>query len=223
TMFRGIHKLPAGHLLICTPDKVTVREYWDLSFHTEGPHHEQDCRDQLREILREAVRLRLRSDVPLGAFLSGGVDSSAVVAAMAQQAAGRMKTFTIGFPNERVDERRYAREVAKLFDTDHHELVVEPNLVEALPRLVWHYGEHFADQAAIPSFYLSEMTRRDVTVALNGDGGDESFGGYRRYIGNDLARRLEIVPAIAARATEALLVRVGTGHAQDTKRARLLR
>jgi asparagine synthase (glutamine-hydrolysing) len=142
---------------------------------------------------------------------------------MAQQTASRVKTFTIGFPDDRVDERQYAREVAQLFDTEHHELVVEPNVIDILPRLAWHYGEPFADQSAIPSFYLSEMTRKDVTVALNGDGGDESFAGYRRYLGNDVARRLDGVPDVAARVAERSLVRLGTGDAQDTRRARLLR
>jgi asparagine synthase (glutamine-hydrolysing) len=167
--------------------------------------------------------VRLRSDVPLGAFLSGGVDSSAVVAAMAQQVSGRVKTFTIGFPVADVDERRYAREVAELFDTEHHEYVVEPDAVDVLPRLAWHYSEPFSDQSAVPSFYLSEMTRQDVTVALNGDGGDESFVGYRRYIGNDVARRLERVPSTISRVVTAALSRLGTGASQDSARARLLR
>jgi asparagine synthase (glutamine-hydrolysing) len=221
--FAALSRLPPAHTLIFDENRLEQRRYWKLSYADQvGQTDEESC-ELIRSHLLEATRLRLRSDVPLGAFLSGGVDSSAVVAAMAQQTSGRVKTFTIGFPDAQLDERERAREVAELFDTEHHELVVEPSLVDILPRLAWHYGEPFADQSAIPSFYLSEMTRRDVTVALNGDGGDESFVGYRRYVGNDVARRLEIVPGIAARAAEGLLARVGTGYAQDTKRARLLR
>ena len=221
--FTSLSKLPPAHTLVLDRSRLNQTRYWKLSYADQlhGPD-EESC-ELIRRHLLEATRLRLRSDVPLGAFLSGGVDSSAVVAAMAQQTSGRVKTFTIGFPNERLDERGYAREVAQLFDTDHHELVVEPHVIDVLPRLVWHYGEPFADQSAIPSFYLSEITRRDVTVALNGDGGDESFGGYRRYVGNDLASRLGILPGFAARLTEAMMSRIGTGNAQDSRRARLLR
>jgi asparagine synthase (glutamine-hydrolysing) len=221
--FASLSRLPPAHILAFDGSRPEQKRYWKLSYADQVHLTDDESCELIRKNLLEATRLRLRSDRPLGAFLSGGVDSSAVVAAMAQQTAGRVKTFTIGFPNERVDERRYAREVANLFDTDHQELVVEPNVIDALPRLAWHYGEPFADQSAIPSFYLSEMTRRNVTVALNGDGGDESFAGYRRYFGNDLARRLAIVPTIAAQAAEGTLNRVGTGNAEDTKRARLLR
>jgi asparagine synthase (glutamine-hydrolysing) len=222
--FAGLSKLPPAHTLVFDESGLEQKRYWKLSYSGQLRQSSDDesC-ELIRTHLLEATRLRLRSDVPLGAFLSGGVDSSAVVAAAAKQTAGPLKTFTIGFPNERYDERTKAREVAQLFGTDHHELVMEPRVIDVLPRLAWHYGEPFADQAAIPSFYLSEMTRRDVTVALNGDGGDESFGGYRRYVAIDVARRLEIVPATAARAAEGILSRLGTGSAQDTKRARLLR
>jgi asparagine synthase (glutamine-hydrolysing) len=222
--FAALSKLPPAHTLTFDdtgPPKQ--KRYWELSYADQLQQSDEESCELIREHLLQATRLRLRSDVPVGAFLSGGVDSSAVVAAAAQQTAGRLKTFTIGFPDQRFDERRNAREVAQLFDTDHQDFVVEPRLIEVLPRLAWHYGEPFADQSAIPTFYLSEMTRRDVTVALNGDGGDESFGGYRRYIGNDVARRLEFVPPMAARISEGLLSRIGTGNAQDTIRARLLR
>jgi asparagine synthase (glutamine-hydrolysing) len=221
--FASLSRLPAAHTLTFDGSGPEQRRYWKLSFTDQVHLTDDESCELIRTNLLEATRLRLRTDVPLGAFLSGGVDSSAVVAAMAQQSAGRVKTFTIGFPNERVDERRYARDVANLFDTDHTELVIEPNVIDALPRLAWHYGEPFADQSSIPSFYLSEMTRRDVTVALNGDGGDESFAGYRRYFGNDLARQLRLVPPLAARMAEGTLSRVGTGTTQDTRRARLLR
>ncbi len=221
--FAALSKLPPAHLLIFADGRVEQKRYWKLSYaDRQGSSHEEWCA-LVRQHLLDATRLRLRSDVPVGAFLSGGVDSSAVVAAIAQQTTGRVKTFTIGFPSDRFDERKYARQVASLFDTEHEELVMEPDVIGLLPRLAWHYSEPFADQSAIPSFYLAELTRRDVTVALNGDGGDESFGGYRRYIGNDLARRLELVPRGAAQVAEWALMRIGTGDAQDNRRARLMR
>jgi asparagine synthase (glutamine-hydrolysing) len=221
--FAALSKLPPAHVLTFESGQLDQRRYWKLSYAGQRRQSDEEACELIRTELLDATGLRLRSNVPLGAFLSGGVDSSAVVAAMAMQTTGRVKTFTIGFPSARFDERPYAREIAQLFDTEHHELLVEPNLVEVLPRLVWHYGEPFADQSAIPSFYLSELTRRDVTVALNGDGGDESFGGYRRYVGNDVARRLQILPAATARVVARALDRLGTGGAQDSKRARLLR
>src|SRR5207249_7233719 len=117
-----------------------------------------------------------------------------------KQVPGRLKTFSIGFDERRFDETSYAREIAELFDTEHHEFRVEPSAMEVLPRLVWHYGEPFADSSALPSFYLSELTRRHVTVALNGDGGDESFAGYRRYVAASLAERIDLLPAGLRRA-----------------------
>jgi asparagine synthase (glutamine-hydrolysing) len=221
--FSGVSKLRPAHTLVVQGDRSDQRRYWRLSYADQVRLSSEESCELIRAHLLEATRLRLRSDVPLGAFLSGGVDSSAVVAAMAQLASGRVNTFTIGFPDERLDERHYARDVAQTFDTEHHEFVVEPHVIELLPRLAWQYGEPFADHSAIPSFYLSEVTRRHVTVALNGDGGDESFGGYRRYVGNDVARRLERVPSSAAHAAEVALRRLGTGDAQDSRRASLLR
>ena len=138
-------------------------------------------KERIRAELLEATRLRLRSDVPLGAFFSGGVDSSAVVAAMAKTSSTPVKTFSIGFDVASFDETEHAREVAELFGTEHEEFRVQPEAVSVLPRLVWHYGEPFGDQAAIPTMYLAELTRRHVTVALTGDGGDENFAGYLHH------------------------------------------
>src|SRR5256885_13956929 len=135
--------------------------------------------------------------VPLGAFLSGGIDSSAVVATMARIGAGRVKTFSIGFPSRQYDETRYARMVAERYGTEHEEFVVEPDAVAILPRLVWHYGEPFADPSAIPTYYVSEMARRRVTVALNGDGGDEAFLGYPRYRAMRYLAQLDRLPNAA--------------------------
>ena len=136
---------------------------------------------ELVERLKDAVRVRLISDVPLGAFLSGGLDSSAIVALMAELGSGPVKTFSVGFPNKEIDETRYARMVAERYGTVHEELIIHPDAASVIPRLVWHYGEPFADPAIIPTYYLSELARQHVTVALNGDGGDEAFLGYGRY------------------------------------------
>ncbi|MGH7037731.1 MAG: asparagine synthase (glutamine-hydrolyzing) [Stellaceae bacterium] len=187
--FAGVRKLPAAHYLVVTvgtdgrlgePELV---RYWHLP-EPRAAGCERPVADLAAELvirLEEAVRLRLVSDVPLGAFLSGGVDSSAVVATMARVGGGRVKTFTIGFSAKAYDETRYARMVAERYGTDHEELVVEPDSVAILPRLVWHYGEPFADPSAVPTYYVAQMARRRVSVALNGDGGDECFLGYRRY------------------------------------------
>jgi asparagine synthase (glutamine-hydrolysing) len=145
------------------------------------------------------------SDVPLGAFLSGGIDSSSVVAMMARAGAGRVKTFSIGFTDKNYDERRYARLVAERYGTEHEEFVVEPDAVAVLPKLVWHYGEPFADPSAVPTYYVSEMARRRVTVALNGDGGDEAFLGYPRYQAMRYLARLDRMPHAARLALAQVL------------------
>jgi asparagine synthase (glutamine-hydrolysing) len=197
--FKRLRKLPPAHTLVWRDGQISLARYWKLSYRSGAIADEREAHERVREHVLEATRLRLRSDVPLGAFLSGGVDSSAVVAAMAKQ-GGRVKTFSIGFGVKEFDETRFARQVAQLFDTEHHELRVEPNAMDVLPRLVWHYGEPFADSSAIPSFYLSELTRRHVTVALNGDGGDENFAGYTRY----LARRADFMAALPTPAKAAV-------------------
>lgn len=222
--FAALRKLPPAHTLTWEDGRVETHRYWKLSYASNLVASSAAEREQvLREQLLEATRLRLRSDVPLGAFLSGGVDSSAIVAAMALEAPGQVKTFSIGFDVDEFDETQYAREVAELFDTDHHELRVEPHAMEILPRLVWHYGEPFADSSAIPSFYLAELTRRHVTVALNGDGGDESFAGYRRYVAYRLMERLDYLPRPLWSLGAALSERLGSGAQIDGARARASR
>jgi asparagine synthase (glutamine-hydrolysing) len=221
--FRALSKLPPAHTLVLDGGRLTQKRYWKLSYAHQLELSDADSCELIREHLLEATRLRLRSDVPVGIFLSGGVDSSAVLAAAAQQSHDRVRTFTIGFTHARYDERDYARDVARVFDTEHHELVVEPDILNLLPRLAWYYGEPFADHSAVPSFYLAELTRRHVTVALNGDGGDESFGGYRRYVGNQLAMRIQRAPDLVARAMGGALSRVGVGSRENTRRAQLLR
>jgi asparagine synthase (glutamine-hydrolysing) len=222
--FDGIEKLPPAHTLVWQEGQVEIGRYWQLSHrpHAQLPTR-AEAQEEIRRLLLEATALRLRSDVPLGAFLSGGVDSSAVVAAMAKQASGAVQTFAIGFDVESYDETRWAREVAELYGTDHHELRVEPHAIDVLPKLVWHYGEPFADHSAIPSFYLSELTREHVTVALNGDGGDENFAGYTRYVGNAIANRIGRLPLPVRRAL-ALAGRVAGVDVQDSSfRSRLRR
>lgn len=220
--FDAIKKLPPGYTLSWNDGRVELQRYWKLSYRTPAATvSEATAAEAIREGLLEATRVRLRSDVPLGAFLSGGVDSSAVVAAMSEVATGTIKTFTAGFDEPEFDERQRARRVARLFATEHHEFQIQANAIEILPRLVWHYGEPFADHSAIPSFYLAALTREHVTVALNGDGGDENFGGYTRYFGNRLAQSLTRVPRGLTAATAALARRMGPGSTQGTLRHRL--
>ena len=197
--FEGVHKLPPAHYLLVEDGCVTVRRYWKLSYGNKRNITEAEAVDELRSRLREAVRIRLVSDVPLGAFLSGGIDSSAIVALMSELGAAPVRTFSIGFHEKEYDELEYARLVAKRYETQHEEFVVRPNALEILPRLVWHYNEPFADSSAIPTFLLSELTRRYVTVALNGDAGDENFAGYERYRANVLASRFDEIPPVLRR------------------------
>ena len=206
--FAALRKLPPAHTLSWDGERAALRRYWKLSYRTRlDGLSEPDMQDLIREQLLEATRLRLRSDVPLGAFLSGGVDSTAVVAAMAKQSSAPVRTFSIGFDVKSHDETRYAAEVAGLFGTEHESFTVEPHAIDVLPALVWHYGEPFADASAIPTYYLSQMTSRHVTVALNGDGGDESFAGYSRYAFHDMVRRFEWVPRRAAGTAAGVLER----------------
>lgn len=181
TIFKGIHKLPPGHLAVYENNQFDVRPYWQPDLNHEIQITAGQATEQLRALMDESVRLRMRSDVPLGAFLSGGVDSSLIVALMQRASDRPIKTFSIGFTIASYDETMYARQVADCLGTDHHEWVVTPEAVEILPKLVWNYDEPFADSSAIPTWYVSRMTRENVTVALSGDGGDELFAGYPRY------------------------------------------
>lgn len=180
TAFEGIRKLPPGHWLEVSEAGLRLESYWSLDFQTKTTVTEADAIERLDELLDEAVRIRLMSEVPLGAFLSGGIDSSLVVAYMAKHLP-KVKTFTVGFTDEEFNELHHARRVAEQYGTDHHEFMCEPDALKVLPQLVWHFDEPFGDPSALPTYYLSQMTRDHVTVALNGDGGDEGFAGYRRY------------------------------------------
>jgi asparagine synthase (glutamine-hydrolysing) len=221
TAFAGVAKLPAGHYLIATADgeerlgEPELVRYWELPSQSTTRVRRTPAAlcGELVERLEEAVRVRLLSDVPLGAFLSGGVDSSAVVAMMARAGGSQVKTFSIGFADKHYDETRYARMVAQRYGADHRELVVEPDAVAVLPRLVWHYGEPFADPSAIPTWYVAEMARHDVTVALTGDGGDECFLGYGRYKAMYRLAQLDRLPG-AGRAALAQLVAIAPSGLQ---------
>jgi len=196
TAYRAIRKLEPGHWLLWRNGEIKSERYWQLDFSRKVSMSEAEAGERVIELLREAVRIRLMSEVPLGAFLSGGIDSSAVVALMAQESSERVKTFSIGFEEQDFSELHHARRVAEHVGADHHEFIVRPDAMEVLPTLVEHYGEPFADSSAIPSYYVSRETRKYVTVALNGDGGDECFAGYERYAAMNLAQSYAAVPAI---------------------------
>jgi len=222
--FYEIRKLPPASTLMVTEHDETIEKYWALDYSRKldkSPRAELE--EQLRAHIREATRIRLMSEVPLGAFLSGGIDSSAVVAAMAEQLSEPVKTFSISFSDAAFDEARYARMIAQKYDTDHHEFRVEPEALTIMPKLARHYGEPFADPSAIPSFYLAELTSQHVTVALNGDGGDESFAGYARYFGNDPVSRLAWLPRPLRRGAPLLAELLPEGRAEKSMSARIRR
>lgn len=182
-IFDSVQKLPPGHSLTFKDGKVSIESYWDFNYDgAQEIKSETEYIELLREKLEDAVRVRLISDVPLGAFLSGGVDSSTTVAMMSKLSDQPVKTFSIGFKEDSFDELKYARVAAKHFGTDHHEFVVTPDLVDIVDELVWHFDEPFADSSALPTYMVSKMAREYVTVVLSGDGGDELFGGYTRYV-----------------------------------------
>lgn len=222
--FIGIRKLPPASTLTVTEDGAHVERYWSLDYSQKHPDVAiGDLEERLWAEIKEATRIRLMSEVPLGAFLSGGIDSSAVVAAMAEQMSGAVRTFSIGFSDRSFDELPYARLVARHFSTDHHEFQVEPEALEIMPKLVRHYGEPFADPSAIPTFYLAELTGRHVTVALNGDGGDESFAGYRRYLNGDEAPHLNWLPRPLQRLAPSAARVLGEGKSHSSKLTKINR
>jgi asparagine synthase (glutamine-hydrolysing) len=194
TAYRDVKKLPPGHRLIWQAGRVTVEPYWQVRFSEKLRISEGEAVEQFGVLLRDAVRRRLIADVPLGAFLSGGMDSSSVVAEMAELSSGPVKTFSIGFGERDFDELHFARQVAQHFGTEHHELVVEPHALDVLPTLVRHYGEPYGDSSAIPTYYVAQLTRQHVTVALNGDGGDELLAGYERHWAARVAARYDTIP-----------------------------
>jgi asparagine synthase (glutamine-hydrolysing) len=204
SIWRAVRKLPPAHTLVWEDGHTDLERYWALDYSQKRAEGPQELAQELRRRIGAAVRRRMIADVPLGALLSGGVDSSIVVAEMASASSQPVKTFSIGFEQDEYNELPRARVIAERFSTDHHEFVVRPDSAELIPKLVRHYGEPYADSSALPSFYLAELTRQHVTVALNGDGGDESFAGYRRHVVNSLLGGLERVPQPLRRAAAAL-------------------
>ncbi len=195
SIFENVCKLPAGHILVYKNQTIDISSYWNLDFgKVNEDKGERFYIETLRELFFDSVKRRLISDVPLGAFLSGGVDSSAIVAAMAQLGVKDIKTFTIGFEERDYSELPYAREVADFLGTDHYELIVHPEMTKLLPELVWFFDEPFADSSVVPTYYVSKLARSEVTVILSGDGGDELFAGYTRYIDLPLAKAIQAVP-----------------------------
>lgn len=181
TIYSNVLKLLPGHTLTLRDGKLDLKRYWNLEFSPKLKISEDDAAAELLRLLEDAVKIRLYSDVPLGAFLSGGVDSSIVVALMSRLSARKVKTFSIGFQEQDYDELRYARNIATRYGTEHNEFIVKPDAIKILPLLIERYGEPYADSSCIPTYYVSRQTKQYVTVALNGDGGDELFGGYERY------------------------------------------
>ena len=182
-IFKGVRKLAPAHFLVFKNGQIHTQKYWDFDYQPPvNIKSEEEYIEVLREKIRDAVDVRLISEVPLGAFLSGGVDSSTIVAMMSQIAKIPIKTFSIGFNEDSFDELKYARVAAKHFGTEHHEFIVTPDLVDIVDELVWHFDEPFADSSALPTFMVSKMARQFVTVVLSGDGGDELFAGYTRYV-----------------------------------------
>lgn len=206
-IFRGVRKLPPAHVLMWRGGRASVRRYWAPPEPATLRITEAEAIEELRRLLRRAVARRLIADVPIGAFLSGGVDSSAVVATMASL-TDKVRTFSIGFEEADYSELPHARRIAERFGTEHHEFVVRATDLDVLPLLVRHYGEPYADSSALPTYHLSRLTRQHVTVALNGDGGDELFAGYERYYAARLAASLDRIPASLRRSAAELAARL---------------
>jgi asparagine synthase (glutamine-hydrolysing) len=207
TLFEGVEQLLPGHYLVCdSAGNVSDHEYWDLKYAVDDSHSEEEYVARFQEMLQEAVRKRLMSDVPFGAFLSGGLDSSSVVYWMTQCLDTPVKTFSIAFAEDSYDESGYARAVAECCQTRHHERVVHPDAVEVLPTIVWHAEEPTADSSMIPMYYLARMAREQVTMALSGDGADETLAGYETYQAYYLARLYRLLPGWLRRRLIAPLV-----------------
>jgi len=204
SMFEGIRKVPVATVMEVQGREVTSRRYWSIPHALDEDASESEWSDRVRARLEESVRMQMVSDVPIGAFLSGGIDSSAVLAFMARHSSAPVRTYSIGFTGSAADqfynELPYARRMAQQFDTEHHEIMVRPDVVELLPKLLWHMDEPIADTAFITTYLVAQFARQDVTVILSGVGGDELFGGYRRYLGDYYMRWLSRLPQPLRRA-----------------------
>lgn len=222
TIYKGIFKMLPGHYGIFQNGKLNLQKYWDLDYSHKIAISEKEAAQELIRYLKEAVSLRLVSDVPLGVFLSGGIDSSTVTALMSQS-ANKVKTFSIGFDEADFNELEYARKIARYFSTDHREFIVEPKTLEILPLLVERYGEPYADSSAIPTYCVARETKKYVTVALNGDGGDESFAGYDRYQAMVLAERYSRLPAFFQDGLRRAAISIAPDSLNFKKRRKRLR
>ena len=207
SIFEGIRKLPPGHSLTLKDGRITIKEYWDLRF-DEKETPEDDLCEQLLDLFQDAVKIRLMSDVPLGAFLSGGIDSSAIVAMMSRVMDRPVKTFSIAFKEDTYNESPYAQQIANRFNTEHHVEVIEPNALELTEKLVGFLDEPFGDFSIFPTYLVSKMARKHVTVSLSGDGGDELFAGYDTYIANKAGRAYERLPGLLRGAMHPILNRI---------------
>lgn len=210
SIYKNIFKLQAGYVLSCDAnDGPRLDQYWDIKFQTEEDISEEQWCERLIEKLTEAVKIRMNSAVPPGAFLSGGVDSSAVVAIMSGLSESSVKTSSIGFAEQKFNELPYARTMAQKYQTDHQESVIKADAVSVLEKLVWHYDEPFGDSSSIPTYYVSKLARERVSVVLSGDGGDESFAGYRRHYFDFMENRLRgILPSFFRQTVIALLANI---------------
>jgi asparagine synthase (glutamine-hydrolysing) len=209
TIFKNIYKLPAGHRLVFQDGSFTLDQYWEISFHSDLPDDENQCAEMLDELIKDAVRHQMISDVPLGAFLSGGIDSSSVVAVMSEISPEPIKTFSIGFEDSTYDELPYARQVALRFGTDHYEETLRPDIASTAEKLMRHLDEPFADFSVFPTYLVSQVARQNVKVVLSGDGGDELFGGYDAYVAQNLDRYYQRLPsALRRRVLPTLLSRI---------------
>jgi asparagine synthase (glutamine-hydrolysing) len=222
--FQGILKLMPGHTLTFKDGRLSTRCYWDFQYDqvgaSEPAREESYYTERIRELIAESVKLRLVSDVPLGAFLSGGIDSSTVVAMMALEMDRPVKTFSIGFADSNFDELHYARITARHFNTEHHEFIVTPDVCKIVEEIIWHHDEPFADVSSIPTYIVSKMAREHVTVVLSGDGGDELFGGYDRYL---IDRKREVFGRIPRFLRRNLLLRASRAIPQSTYGKNFLR
>ncbi len=213
TGFKNIHKLPPAHyMIIKTNGEKILKQYWDLDYSGKLELSENDWQKKITEKMQKSIQARLISDVPLGVHLSGGIDSSMMVALTAETRLNKIKTFSIGFKEKKYNELDYARLVSKKYNTDHQEFIIEPKAMEILPQLAFHYEEPYADASMIPSWYLSKMTKKHVTVALSGDGGDEVFAGYNRYLSAQLYFKLKKLPFKKLSARFNYLIYKATGN-----------
>lgn len=228
TAYQGIYKLPPAHRLIWQNGTTRIERYWDYAYQPKHTGSEEELIEELRTLLKESVKMRLISEVPLGAHLSGGIDSSIIVALMAELSNAPVKTFSVGFEEEAFSELEYARAVAQRYSTDHHEFILKyGDIPSTLEKITYHFGEPFADASAIPLYHISKMTREHVTVVINGDGGDEDFAGYQRYWLDPLANTYlrapqfltrELVPSLTRLLPDASDRPVGQSLANGLKR-----